>query len=366
MDDSKEKRFEKFEQRLDSLREEAREKGTVSGNGVRAAGGPMPPPRTPETMLGKGYYGLPFIKPPVWEWMIPLYFFIGGLTGMSALIASAALLKGQFEIARVAMWSAGIGGILAPILLTADLGRPLRFLYMLRVFKYQSPMSVGSWIVTMFGAAAIPGLGFAEWHWHNLQYGNVIPAVHILALLFIAASGLVGIFLSTYTGALIAVTAVPAWNVHRAVLPFHFGMAGLGSAAAVLWLAGFHIAPLSAIILGVSSAETLVMLWMELRKHGAADRALHEGKSGWTLRAGEFLEGPLALALACAGILIGASIALLLGACVTRFGWISAGRKSANDPESVLASQRGVHPPAETRLPYSLKPSIASTGSIRK
>ena len=81
-----------------------------------------------------------------------------------------------------------------------------------------------------------------------------------------------------------AVTAVPAWNLPRGVLPFHFGMAGLGSAAGLLTIAGFHEPALNVIFLLAASAQTLVMLWLELRRHGAADAALHHGKSGWLLR----------------------------------------------------------------------------------
>ena len=360
MDDS-------FEKRLDDLKEQARQRGTVTGEGVLPVGGPMPQ-QVPalENRPGPGYYGLPIIKPPVWKWMIAVYFFIGGLAGMSALIAAAALMKSQDDLARLAIWPAGIGALLAPILLTWDLGRPMRFLNMLRVFKYQSPMSVGSWIVSAFGAFAIPGLAFTEWHWRNLQAGQLISAVHVLSVIFIIGSALAGIFLATYTGALIAVTAVPAWNLHRVVLPFHFGMAGLGSASGLLELAGFRQPALNAIGFFAASAQLLVMLWLELRKHGAADRALHAGKSGWVLRSGEALEGPVALALRAAGLVVPAAIAFLLGALITRFGWLAAGRASACDPEAVLACQVGERPLATSRIPYSLQPATGSSGTTKR
>ena len=95
--------------------------------------------------------------------------------------------------------------------------------------------------------------------------------MQVLTGLTAAGAALAGIFLATYTGTLIAVTAVPAWNTHRSVLPFHFGMAGLGSAAAVLEFAGFKFLSLHWIGLVAAAAETLVMLWLELRKHGPID-----------------------------------------------------------------------------------------------
>lgn len=241
-----------FETRLDQLREEARQKGRIEGAGTHAVGGPVPNPSSSENQTG--YFGVPFLKPPVWEWMIAVYFFVGGVAGMSGLIAAAALIKSEFGVARIAMWSAGIGAILAVILLTADLGRPLRFIYMLRVFKYQSPMSVGSWIVSAFGAFAIPGLGLAEWHFRNAVNGVPDPVIHVLAVIGMIGSGLFGIFLATYTGALIAATAIPAWNIHRALLPFHFGMAGLGAAVSIPQLLGFREPALMAIFFFAAGA----------------------------------------------------------------------------------------------------------------
>ena len=349
-----------FETRLDNLREEARRTGTVREAGLHAVGGPMPDTTAPNTAAQPGYYGLPFLKEPVWEWMIAAYFFIGGLAGMSALIGSAALIKSQWELARAAMWAAAMGALVSPVLLTWDLGRPWRFVYMLRVFKYQSPMSLGSWILTGFGAFAVPGLIFTELYWRSLQTGGTAPILHIFATYHIIGAGLCGIFLATYTGALLAVTAIPAWNLHRILLPFHFGIAGLGSAAAVLELAGFHLRQMVFIAYFSSIVQLLVFLTLELRRHGPADRALHEGSSGWVLRAGEVLEGPLALLLRLLGLAPFAAGAFALGALITRFGWLAAGRQSAKDPESVLASQAGDRPLAQARKPWLMQPTVAS------
>ena len=124
--------------------------GVVRGHGVDVAGGPIPRKR--------GYYGEPVVKPPVWTWEIPLYFFFGGMGGMSAVIALAALLFHHADVARAAMWIAAIGAVLSPILLIMDLGRPHLFLNMLRVFKHRSAMSMGAWILTHFGAVRFPAL----------------------------------------------------------------------------------------------------------------------------------------------------------------------------------------------------------------
>jgi Polysulphide reductase, NrfD len=126
-----------FEKRLEELREEAWGKGVVAGRGVDVAGGPIP--RKP------GYYGEPVVKPPVWTWQVPLYFFFGGIGGMSAVIALGGILFQHVDLARTAMWIAAIAGaVLSPILLIMDLGRPHLFLNMLRVFKHRSAMSMGA------------------------------------------------------------------------------------------------------------------------------------------------------------------------------------------------------------------------------
>lgn len=353
-----------FETRLDQLREEARQKGRVEGAGTHPAAGPMPNPSS--SIKQTGYFGLPFLKPPVWEWMIAVYFFVGGVAGMSGLVAAASLIKGEFGLARIAMWPAGIGAILSVILLTADLGRPMRFIYMLRVFKYQSPMSVGSWILSAFSAFAVPGLGFAEWQFRNSLNGVNMPVVHVLAVIGMIGSGLFGIFVATYTGALIGATAVPAWNTHRALLPLHFGMAGLGAAVSVPLLVGLHEPALMAIFFFAAGVETLVQIYLTFLRRGAVDAALHHGKSGVLMMIGETLTGPLPLILAGVSDWFAAAICLLLGALITRFGWLSAGRSSACNPESVLAAETGPQPAVQSQTPYVLDPAVASVGSLKK
>ena len=320
------------EQRLEQLREQAWDKGIVVGRGVDVAGGPIA--RRP------GYYGEPVVKPPVWTWEIPVYFFIGGLSGIAAVIALAGLIFHRNDLARAAMWLAAIGAVFAPVLLTADLGRPRLFLNMLRVFKYRSPMSVGAWIVSIFGACAIPGLIALELHARHIFNGGTDQFLKILAGLLIAGSAFWGILLATYTGVLLGATAIPAWFLHRVLLPIHFGVTGLGSAAALLELLGHRIAPLNAIGFLAAGIETALWIWLEINRHGAADRALHAGHSGWLIRGSEILSGPLALILRLANFVPLAGISFLLGALINRFGWISAGKVCARDPEAVFASQR--------------------------
>jgi Polysulphide reductase, NrfD len=321
------------EQRLEQLREKAWQEGVVPGRGVDVAGGPIP--RKP------GYYGQPVVKPPVWTWEIPLYFFFGGMAGMSAVIASGAIVFHQVDLACAAMWIAAIAGaVVSPILLIMDLGRPHLFLNMLRVFKHRSPMSMGAWILSAFGACAVPGLIALELHVHQIFPGPLDQLLRVAATILIFGSAIFGTLLATYTGVLIGATAIPAWFLHRTLLPIHFGTAGLGCAAALLELLGHRIAALSFLGFYAATVETALLIWLSVDKHGTADRAIHEHGSGWLIRIGEVLNGPLALILRLLGLVPLAAISFLIGALVSRFGWIAVGKVSGSDPESVFAAER--------------------------
>jgi Polysulphide reductase, NrfD len=319
------------ESRIDQLREEARAKGLVTGRGIDGGG---PTPQKP------GYYGQPVVRPPVWTWEIPIYVFVGGLGGMSAVIALGALLFHHFDVARTAMWIAAVASVLSPVLLISDLGRPHLFINMLRVFKPQSAMSMGAWILAAFGMCVVPGLIALELQTFQLFAGAIGQILRVATGILMFGSAVFGMLLATYTGVLIGATAIPAWFLHHKVLPIHFGAAGLGSAAALLELLGHQIAPLNAIGFAAAALETVLFAWLSIDKHGVADRAIHEHASGWLIRVGGVLTGPLPLVLRFVALIPLAAISFLLGALVSRFGWIAVGRISGRDPEAVFASQK--------------------------
>jgi len=103
------------------------------------SGAPTMPSASPE----EGYYGLPLLKEPTWTWEIPLYLFVGGTAGTAGVLSAIGrLTHAPTRLTRDASYIALAGAMLSPPLLISDLGRPARFLAMLRVFKPQSPMSV--------------------------------------------------------------------------------------------------------------------------------------------------------------------------------------------------------------------------------
>jgi hypothetical protein len=260
------------------------------------------------------------------------------MAGMAGVIALAALLTGwPFDLVRAALGLSALGALISPALLIADLGRPRRFLNMLRVFKWRSPMSMGVWILVLFSSCAVPAFLLAEF---LISQGAAEDFERALLLLLILGTALFGLLLATYTGVLLGATAVPAWFTHHRLLPFHFGIAALGSAAAALELLGFRMGALNAIGLTVAGIETGVGAWMEMRHKDPTARALHEGTPGLLLRIAAFAMGPLALVARLFGWVPVAALCFLLGAICSRYGWLGAGRYSALDPEQTFAAQQ--------------------------
>jgi formate-dependent nitrite reductase membrane component NrfD len=338
-----------FEKRLAELRARAERDGRVDAPGVQAAGGPVPgaaggpagrtgeaphdgsPSGTEERHAS--YYGRPALHAPVWTWEIPVYFFVGGIAGSSGVIAWAARLTGAgLELQRTAIWISLACTVLSAALLILDLGRPARFLHMLRIFKWRSPMSVGVWVLSAFGGFVTLSVIGVEW----LSRGSGSALASVLATLGTWVAAPLGAAVATYTGVLIGATVVPAWNLHRATLPLHFGVAGFGSAAAVLELWGFQTDALWVLGLLAATVETLVGVTIELDRNGAADRALRTGRAGAMLRGAGLLAGPVSLVLRLVGATHLAAISFLVGALISRFGWLEAGRASARDPEAAL------------------------------
>ena len=167
------------------------------------------------------YYGRPVIKEPAWGAQdVAGYLFLGGLAGASSVLAAGAELSGYGELARVAKVGA-LGAIsLSAVALIHDLGRPERFVNMLRVFKPSSPMSVGSWLLSVYGPAA--GAAAVS------DVTGILPAAGTAATL---GAGLLGPAIATYTAALICDTAVPGWHEGHREMPYLFASSASCAAA---------------------------------------------------------------------------------------------------------------------------------------
>ena len=320
------------ERRLVEIRREAETTGKVVAKGVRPGGAPFPV-ASPET----GYYGIPLLKKPAWTWEIPLYFFVGGAAGAAGVVGAIASYTGaDRKLVRDARWIAAAGSVLSPALLISDLGRPTRFLNMLRVFKPQSAMSVGVWTLLGFSAGA-SAAAFAEFL--RDRYGPSFP-VRVMEQAGQAASLAFGLPFSNYTGVLIGATAIPAWNENVGELPMHFGMSGLSAAIGMLELMGHRRSrALEMLGLGAALFECWEGLRIEARKKPSVDPLKH-GLSGTLTRVGGALSGPIPAVLRIASFLSGpkskdirraAAISAISGSLLTRIAWIYAGHVSARD-----------------------------------
>ncbi len=173
-------------------------------------------PNSDSELLEASYYNYSVLKAPVWRWEIVWYFFFGGLAAGSYVVASIAALFGSQDdrmVARAGYYISLLALLPCPPLLIKDLGRPEKFLNMLRIFKVKSPMSMGVWGLLTFSffsgltastQAARDGL-LGRW------WGANILARFPQKLLAVPGAGF-GIFLGGYTGVLLAATSIPLWS----------------------------------------------------------------------------------------------------------------------------------------------------------
>ena len=280
------------------------------------------------------YYGRPVVKETVWGPDIPTYLFLGGLAGASSALAAGAQLSGHPELARTA--KAGAAGAIGASMaaLVHDLGRPARFVNMLRVLKVTSPMSIGTWILSGYTPNALAAAACAV--------TGKLPRAGLAATL---AAATLGPAVAAYTSVLLGDTAAPAWHEAHRELPYLFvgsaatAAGGLGLLAVTPGRAG------PAARLAVLGAATeLTAEWRLDRRLGPVAEPYRTGKSGALMRAGQILA-----AGGTAAALLGrrhrpisalAGAALLAGSAVTRFGVFEAGRASARDPKYTVVPQR--------------------------
>ncbi|WP_235558374.1 NrfD/PsrC family molybdoenzyme membrane anchor subunit [Sphaerimonospora mesophila] len=283
----------------------------------------------------RSYYGQPVIKAPVWhEPHMPVYLYLGGMSGAASMIAAMARVTGHDRLALAARMAAAAGAGVGSVFLITELGRPERFLNMLRLFKPSSPMSVGSWTLAAHGGLTAIGAASAV--------TGVLPAIGDAAT---AASAVTGPVMAAYTAVLLADTAVPAWHEAMRELPFLFTGSALASAGAALMLTTPRTAagPARAVAVAGAAAETAAGMLMA-RRLGLAGEPYRLGRAGRLMRASRMLTlggGLLATMAGRSRALTALSgLAITAGALCTRFGVLEAGRASAADPKYTVVPQR--------------------------
>lgn len=289
-----------------------------------------------------GYFGRPVVKEPVWIWSVPAYFFTGGAAGAAAVLAALARPKPELAgLARSAGRLAAGGAVLGAGLLVIDLGRPERFLNMLRVFRPTSAMSVGSWTLAAFGAASsaalLPGAV-------GRRAGTV--------------AGALGLPLSTYTGVLLGDTSLPAWRAGRSLLPALFGASAVSSAASLLALTPLtrrerEVAARFGTLGKAAELAACIAFERALAAQPALERSLSGRPAGALWRVSKGLTAASLLLEAAGsrrsgvrrlGALLGAA-----GSLALRYAVFFAGKASARDPEATFALERTTAEPAARR-----------------
>jgi hypothetical protein len=282
----------------------------------------------------RSYYGRPIVKTPPWTDEIPWYLFSGGLTGASASLALGARVAGNDRLATNAMTASAAGVAVSLPLLVHDLGRPARFHHMLRMFKPTSPMNIGSWILASIGPAAV-----------GATLANRLGIFPRLGRVAEVAAGALGPALSTYTGVLLADTAVPTWHSAGNELPLLFASSAAASAGGMATIVTPYeeAGPARRLAIGGTVVELATLIFMRRRlgplakpyRRGPARRlSLLAGASGV---GGALLVGlggrRRALSVAGGALMVASS-------AFRRFSVYRAGIESAEDPDYTVALQR--------------------------
>ena len=287
------------------------------------------------------YYGRPVLKEPTWIWSVPAYFFAGGAAGGAAILGAAAQAvdgDGLHGLVKRCRWIAAAGGAAGAVFLIVDLGRPERFLNMLRVFRPTSPMSVGSWVL----AGAAP-----------LAAGSALlaDAPGLLGAAGDAAgygAGALGLPLAGYTAVLLSNSAIPVWQATRTSGPPLFVASAITAAASLLQLMDLSDRERAAVrrFAVVGAASELAAGFALDRQASSVEqvaKALRHGAAGALLRGAKALTAAtLVLTLVPGRSRWRSRAAGLLGtagAVCAKFGVFHAGRASAADPRATFAAQ---------------------------
>jgi len=293
-------------------------------------------PMVPEAEFSS-YYGKPVLNKPTWKALdIAGYLYLGGLAGASSLLAAGAGLGGRPALARPAKLGAAGAISLSLVALVHDLGRPARFLNMLRVFKPTSPMSVGSWLLMGYAPLTLAAAA-----------ADVAGRYRLAGSAATAGAAVLGPAVATYTAVLLSDTAVPSWHEGYRQLPYVFaGSAATAASGLALAAAPAGQAGPARRMAALGAALELGAFRLMKGRLGLAAEPYERGRPHRLLRAAEALTaGGAALALLSGRVrdrrvALAAGAALLSGSAALRFGVFQAGVDSAEDPKYTVVPQR--------------------------
>lgn len=298
------------------------------------------------------YYGRPLLKAPHWEWNVVTYLFLGGIMGGLGLLQLVASGERESErkMRRTARLTALALAAVNPAILISHLGRPERFLHMMRIVKLKSPMSMGVWGLVAF--SAFSGATAAS----ELIDAGTLPR-WLRALIPPGAAigqAMTGLFISGYTGVLLSATANPFWASGKRHIPAFSVCSGIAGACALSGVlataSGNHgIHRKLERLEGIAGLAEFALLLDFQKRSGPYGKPMFEGARGERLRKRTLIAGiaiPALLNLAGAVVRLpkpvdeirglAASALTLAGAYVLRESLIEAGKDSARDPHAAF------------------------------
>ena len=317
----------------------------------------LEPPGREETTPAPTYYGRPLLKMPHWDrWNVVTYLFLGGVMGGLGVIGVLADPKRESDrkLKRTLAVTSLVLAAANPAVLVSHLGRPERFLHMLRIAKVKSPMSMGVWGLVLYSGAA--GMNLMR----ELSQNGVLPRwLRFLApSVFAQLQAGFGAFIMGYTGVLLSATANPLWSSGKRHIPVAFVCSSMGSACALSSLLSTlegnsevtHRLERFEMLAGAAELATLVSFERHAGEHG---KPLFSGRTGDRLRTYTTQAGILApLALNLFGAIVPlpkpvdalrtviASVLTLIGGYNLRDTVVRAGRSSVNDPRAAFVQPK--------------------------
>ncbi len=324
--------------------------GPSGGDFVRKRGGG----RGEQSMVPEAeftsYYGRNIVKPAPWKAEIPAYLFTGGVAAGSSLLAAGADLTGRPALRRSGRLSAIVALGFSMVALVHDLGRPSRFLNMLRTVKLTSPMSVGTWILSIYGpfaalAAAAELAGLLPTGSYQGKVGTVLRLTRLAGRPAGVMAAVTAPPVAAYTAVLLSDTATPSWHAAFKELPFVFTASATAASGGLGMICSpiDQAQPARRMAVGGAVVEIVMEKRME-RSMGITAEPLHQGKAGRLIKAATALTvGGAAGTLLAGRSRTGAGLsgaALMAGSACTRFAVFEAGQASARDPRYTVVPQR--------------------------
>jgi formate-dependent nitrite reductase membrane component NrfD len=299
-----------------------------------------------------GYYGVPMLKRPLWRWEIAWYFFLEGISSGAFILGAMARLFGRKhdrELTRAARYVSLATLLPCPPLLVADLGRPERFLHMMRVFKPASPMNAGAWAISGY-SVPVALLAFDQLRYPRRDDSRAVQRWSPLEML-----GLPFAFtMVSYPGVLLSATSTPVWS-QTSYLGALFACCSLSTAASAIALVtelqrkGHDHSALENFETIAKICEA-VLTGAYLISSGRAAEPLTKGRYArqfWIGAMGVGIVLPIGIRIASRRMqkrkstlnVLSSALSLAGGFCL-KWAIVHAGPVSADDPEAAIYASR--------------------------